>query len=389
MNAEKLSSGERAEMRDLVTSGARRMRIARARRMQTAAIAAAVVLVAAVVTSVSFAAFRPDDRVAKPVETTASPPPSPSPSPSTPSPTAAPPAPVNAVLPYGGDCANVLTTDQVAGWMGAPVRTVFPEWKSPEVSINGGLSCTWAYPDAYMWGALDVTMFPASIVSSVSPSPVWNGECAAERCDAAEFVDGMWVAVTWHGVGAGAETDIQLRTIGGPEIAELFALLRRSSAGYESPRAAERAASWWPANACDLVAEASPSLTRVPSAEMPDLIPNPGLAVNYGPTGLDGCTWEMPSGEQLPSAILPGAGYLFDDIAAASSAESVEIAGSDEAVYVRSNFVWEYNGVDIVMRSGTNLLLVRLPATVITDEVRAEGIELSETMLAILNGALA
>ncbi|MFS0712481.1 hypothetical protein ABC195_01260 [Microbacterium sp. 2P01SA-2] len=81
---DQLTPNEHGELRDRVVGGVKRLRAARARRSRIVAGAAASALVAVVVAGVAFAALRPDDRIATPVETS-----TPTPTP-TPTPTADP-----------------------------------------------------------------------------------------------------------------------------------------------------------------------------------------------------------------------------------------------------------------------------------------------------------
>lgn len=392
LNAEKLTSGERAEMRDLVTSGARRMRAARARRMQTAAVAAAVVLVAAVVTGVSFAALRPDDRAAQPVETTSTP--APRPSTVTPSPTSTPTppavvAPVTAVLPYGGDCADMLSLDQAGEWMGTPVVSVSPRWKDVERSVAGGMECAWGVPDAYQWGYFQVTAFPAALFDPAGSAPVNAGVCDDGICWATAVVDGMWIAVKWVGAGnSSAETS--LRPIGADEFAQLFTVLGGNAENSAPPRSAERAAGWWPADACGIVGAGSPGLTRQPSEPSSDidLLRYPGQALRFAQTGADTCVWTLSDGQSVVMDIVPGGGVMFDEIAALDTAQSVQVPGSDGAVIVPNHYMWEFNGDDLLVRSGDNMLIVGSMPVELTDAVRAALIDVATSSLSLLSATV-
>lgn len=391
LNNEKLSSGERAEMRAILTSGVRRMKATRARRTRIASVTAAVVLVAGVVTGVSFAALNPIDRVAEPVETTSTPTPTTTPTPTpTPSPTltSEPVAPAAAVQPFGGACANMLSLDEAAAWMGTPVRTVFPAWTAPELSMNGGLVCTWAVPDAYLWGYVEVTVFPSKLFQPIDTAPTSEGECTEGVCRAAAVVDGMWIVLEWVGSDPAGD-DRPMRSIGGAEFAELFALLGQKARNHEQPQPAERATSWWPPFACDVVAENSPHLTRQESwpSEL-GLIDRPVQASELGETGVDGCGWSLPDGQSVTMMVVPGGGVMFDRIAGTELAQPIDVEGSEGAVLLPNHFVWEFNGNDLVVRSGDNLLIVGNSGVEQTEAMIRALVETAQSTLPVLNATL-
>ncbi len=356
MNDEGLTAHERSRMRDLVTTGTKRMRVTRARRMQFGAGAAAVALVAVVVAGVVLGTTRGSDQIATPVETsTVTPSPSPTP-PSTPSPTLAPIAePADAVLPFGGSCANMLSLEQASGWLGADVRPVAAPWISPEVEMAGGMTCTWAVPDAYMWGYVEVTAYPASLFDALGGAPVDPGQCADARCRAAAVDDEMWLAVTWVG-DADDFSGLSLREIRPAELDALFRLLSDQAVAFAPPRPAERAAGWWPAAGCDVLQGATEEAVESGSATASDYLVNPGRAYELAGLGDESCVATDDSGATVWVGIAPGGGPFFDSIATAAMVERVEVPGSDGAVIVPDNYLWEASGMVLVVRSGDNLV---------------------------------
>jgi hypothetical protein len=196
LNNDKLSSGERAEMRDLLTTGARRMKAARARRTQLASVAAAVVLVAAVVTGVSFAALNPIDRVAEPVETTNTPTPTPTQTPTpTPTPTATPDPVVVPSIALDGDCGRVLSDAEASEILGTLAEAAAP----PNVARSsplGGVSCNWHVAGTSI-PPLQLSVFPIDVVpASVAEVSGQVPECdpaSGDECVYAERFGGAWV----------------------------------------------------------------------------------------------------------------------------------------------------------------------------------------------------
>ncbi|MBZ4488545.1 hypothetical protein LQ938_04880 [Microbacterium sp. cx-55] len=385
VNDEKLTSAEHAQMREVVTSGARRMRLLRARRRQTAAVAAAVVLVAAVVTGVSFAALRPDDRVAEPVETTSAPTPTVTPSPSVAPP--APQAPATAVQPYGGDCANMLSNDQASTWIGTAAQPIPQRWVDPGQTLSGGMVCMWSVPDAYLSRYVEIVAYPVSLFDATDEMPVSAGECVDGRCLAASALRDTWIGVSWTGASEFDEGPA-VRSIGAVEFAELFDMLDESARAYPAPRAAERTSSWWPGEGCSVVSRAVSdeyTLSAPPGASTTLF---PALDAPMERLGVDTCSFATGDATDLTLRVIPGAGYLIDDIAASEYATPVDVPGADAATLVPSNYVWEFNGNDLVVRSGDNLLIVAGYPTGDEQQQLVELIALATAALAAMNATL-
>ena len=389
VNDDDLSARERDVMRELVTGNMRRMREARARRLQMGSGAAAVVLVAVVVIGVVLGASRGSEQVANPVKTVTS---TPTPTPDVaPRPTEPPePEPVGAVIPFGGDCGNAISIDRLTEWTGSQMRAVPARWAAPEVSVSGGLMCTWVVPNAYMWGYLEIFAFPLSLFDSQESAPPTSADCDAERCSAGAIVDDMWIAAKWTGALDGGE-GAALRSIGASELTELFGVLEENAEAYPRPRQAEPTASWWSASGCERVETGVSSLTRRDDGNdrAEGLIDRPGRAVNLALAGVDGCTWTTPNGDDLVMTIVPGGGDFFDRIAQVEGAEELQVDGSDAAVLLANYFVWEYNGYDLVVRSGDNLLIVGNMPVGLTEEMVAELVDVAAAALAALNAQLA
>jgi hypothetical protein len=393
LNNDRLSEHERAQMRELVTSGARRMRDKQGRWTKATAVAAAFLLVLTVIAGVSVAALRPLDHVAQPVETTASHSPSATPTP-TPTPTPAqttvsPSAPAAAVIPFGGDCANVLSVDDVGAWLGTPVHEPEQLWVSPQTPMSGGLTCLWVATGAYQWGYLEVTVFPLSLFEPTDTAPVSPAQCESVTCHAAARIDGTWAAFKYVGNTA-PDSEITLRRVGGAELEEVISIVRSHSAGYAPPRPAERGTSWWPGSGCEIVAGAMPAgvqfLTGLESSR--DFIKYPGAVIGLAELGVDVCYWEDPTYGRLILEIIPGGGAFYDAVAELPDAKPVAVPGSDGAIYVPNDYVWDYNGEDLIVRSGANLVIVGGSGGVDPDAKIPTLVAAAEAALAALNATL-
>ncbi|GAB3145344.1 hypothetical protein GCM10027058_01570 [Microbacterium neimengense] len=381
MNDDRLSAGEQNELRALVTAGAGRMRAARRRRMQAITGGAAVVLVAAVVGAVALTALGSPDRIATPIETTTTP---------TPTPTLEPqPEPTldrGAVRPFGGSCDNMLTLPQVSEWMGVEMRQVPARWADPAMTISGGITCIWAVPDAYLWGYTEITVLPAVIFLPSEP-PLEQGVCDGRVCRAAAVVDGNWIVIEWTGSPEGAEVDVP--SVGPGEFAELFDILGENAAEFPASRPAEPQPSWWAANGCDAIAPRFDHLTASkPNLSGMALLEMPTRASQIAHPQLDACSWVAPDNQSMSIIVIPGGGETYDAIAGSEFALLVDVSGSDGAVAVPNYFVWEGNGVDVVVKSGDNLLIVGNSGMEQTDEMRDWLVAHAAEALAALNATL-
>ncbi|UIN29730.1 hypothetical protein [Microbacterium binotii] len=193
VNDDRLSAGEQNELRALVTAGAGRMRAARRRRMQAITGGAAVLLVAAVVGAVALTALGSPDRVATPIETTMSPSPTPTLTP-TPTPTPTPePDPASQAL--GGDCARVMSDDEVALIIGPGAEA---RHAHTQPAALGGLSCEWlASGSQGQYVLLMVGVYPLAAVPEDIRVRGSEPECGMVGCFfAGQFGDAWVVAQT-------------------------------------------------------------------------------------------------------------------------------------------------------------------------------------------------
>ncbi|MDY0830507.1 hypothetical protein SK224_15340 [Microbacterium sp. BG28] len=354
VNDDRLSAGEQNELRALVTAGAGRMRAARRRRMQAITGGAAVVLVAAVVGAVALTAMGSPDRVATPIETTA-----PTPTP-TPTPTEAP-ASARGVQPFGGVCANAITTDEVGEFFGVTMKPMAGAWADGSLAAQGGLSCTWSNDPGYGEQKLTMWAYPLSVVE-----PFLGGLEEASRCDAASnsctltgVRDGVWMSVSAVAVGQS-----------GPDPAGLMDTAFQRATQWPSPAPAEPVDEWWPAVSCDdvtasvdvagvlgapvTVAVVSPPQGQSPSQIYPGEIPSRRGAVG-------GCTFTVGAGGNVSVRTISGGATNASDFASVSGASPLAVRGSYSAWTLPDDDPWEGHNKYVVVSDGVNLVRVGAP----------------------------
>ncbi|MGR6742373.1 hypothetical protein ACU6RU_10115 [Microbacterium sp. F1-18] len=229
---DQLTPNERGDLRDRVVGGAKRMRAARARRSRIVAGAAASVLVAVVVAGVTFAALRPDDRVATPVETsTSTPTPTATPTPTpTPDPTSSVAEEPEAFVPRR--CGELITMDdwdellgegslsveeQTLAWGG----TVFDASEFDPSEALGGVRCirfaASQDPRGRAATSMEVSVYPAASISADDVDYYRDKICdvnyGTTTCVMARVVGDWWVFA-----GASLEPEIDHSTEPSTEI---------------------------------------------------------------------------------------------------------------------------------------------------------------------------
>lgn len=181
-------------------------------------------------------------------------------------PTPTPPAPAAGVVAFGGDCANVLTEEQVEEILGAGalpfsewMANYDPDYRAPASSPlerAGGIDCRWMAAD-------DAEGLPEGVTQIgilAMPTDAAGGEevalLADARCDpqydATNCRLGRTSGATWvmARVGAYIETPPDELLVAALDAAEA------NLAEYPAPVAATREASWWAIRDCDELGEA-------------------------------------------------------------------------------------------------------------------------------------
>ena len=174
-----------------------------------------------------------------------------------------------AVLPFDGDCAAMLTTEDIGALLGegatlADALPAEPSFVDTVLAASGGLRCRWN-PAPYSTSTLTVTALPISLVPEerrTAPEPMTcMADGGTERCIAQLAVNESWVIV----VGTSEELVTEALPRVGARVAD------------EHPRPAELPVDAWLPPACDTF--------RSPIARATGTTPTPGYPSDANPGG--------------------------------------------------------------------------------------------------------
>lgn len=299
------------------------------------------------------------------------PPVSPS-APPTSMPTAAPTADASGVLPFGGDCANVLSDADAAALLGdldtpesdAPALVDDLE-RERSAALAGGLQCAWTASD---FSSVVVDVFPANVV----PEPLASVGDGVPVCDQAQaWCEGSQrLGEVWINVGSGSETNA---------VAVLDALRARiDEAG--TPSAQTWSSEWWPPlTDCAELREAAAAGLGDPAIEPgfpSDTVPaGPAVDVLGSAGVLVQCSWYgADSGVGVIVFVQPGVGDPDPALVAEEGVVSLDVEGADSAWAVSA----ESRRPRLLAVAGANRVTVEgMPRTSV------------ETLAAVAAGALA
>lgn len=367
---DQLTPNEHGDLRDRVVGGVKRMRAARARRSRIVAGAAASVLVAVVVAGVAFAALRPDDRIATPVETsTPTPTPSQTPQPTPTATATATPDPEPQLfapaMAFGGDCAQVIDASALSSAVGVELGPAM-DLSTPEVRTLGGLDCSWESTtfESVQVSALPADVVPASVVSTYSDTVCEGFRYDSEGCRRAVSDGYTWMLVTVSGVfgnADGVSNDVVAARL--DAVAPLFESALEDAG---RPMPAARTSSWWSPTTCDELLErvsvadilgATDFVEGYPSAFGTDVHIEIARDAGLGTV----CRWYAPNSDRLDAVIVtiyPGGAWEWDRLAAGDGRRDVpvpvDVAGATEAVRgvgaIRpdSSYLLATDGVNVV-----------------------------------------
>ncbi len=363
VNDDRLLPREHADMRNVILDGAKRIKPAGAHRKQLVAGALSLVLVgllaAGAVTTSYFVGANNLASTPSPTPTVRSteiPTPSPTPT-ETP---VAPPVPLGAIAPFGGDCQNVVD----GAWLDSVYEAQMSEpalsWENPATVLSGGIDCLWTTDGSYMNHIFSVRAFPISGGDRGTLPAVCEGE-TVRVCRIAVESAGTWIVIS----ATDERADESLMTSAATQVAARASL-------YPAPRAAERDDAWWSVPDCSTLYDAFPDdwttdvrpLTQYDGPSYPlDAIES---AVRKAEGGfITSCAWDVRSIDEyvewvtMSVEIIPGGGGEFDRIAATSSAQPLAVEGVEDAVLVEDNYRWEKYSPALVVRDGSNLLILR------------------------------
>lgn len=366
MNDERLSAHEHAELRDIVLTGARRIRPAGAHRAQFAAAAIALVLVGGIAGgAIATGALRGGE---VPPATTASPTPSttatPTPTP-TPTPTTPPAPPAEGVLAFGGQCAAVVTDEEVGAALGRPMARNDEPWLTGAYRALGGLDCFWTSSDEYNAAAVRFVAYPADVVPETVLTAAAAGGCPPEwtpfGCAVAGVVGDTWIMVSASDTASDTADATQA----------LYDLAADRVARHSAAVAPARTAQWWTLPPCaDLVGRldaAALGYDRIEITErVADMQTSPGDATQVPEVAGTSRWCEMqavrdgqPDGwANIFIEMVAGGGLDFGTVAAAA-VSPVQIAGAQAAYVVHDNSRLDGGSDLLALTDGTNVLTVR------------------------------
>ena len=282
---------------------------------------------------------------------TACAPPQPAPPPPTPSAVTAPtPAPevIGPVPAFGGDCTNVLSSEQVESILG-PGYSEAATPVSGDISLLGDIDCEWVRSGAtgYSEPGVDtglpegmdtiaVVALPADVVKMDLSEPRCDPKYDATMCRMSRIVDGVWLMARagWH--------------LSSPPVEQLDAALTAAAANLASfppPVAARSDSDWWELPACDDIA------VRIGlSAFLGEgfhsgfwegsLQPEDQLRDDAGMLRL--CPWSTEGASAGPDQefhivtlhIMPGGALRWDALLARADATEISVAGAQAAIRV-------------------------------------------------------
>lgn len=394
MNDE-LSAREHADMRDVVMAGAQRIRPAGRHRTRIVAAAIALVLVGGVTGgAVTTAALLGAEQTPAPAEsrtptpTTTAPTPTPTVSP-TPTPEE-PPAPVTGVMPFGGECANTLTDEEVDALRGVGMSLSDYRWETGANTVLGGIDCVWVSEEAYLSATLHLYAFPEGVVPDGVRAAAVDGCRSLEgagnlvECSSTEVVEGMWMLVR----ATGPADQISQEGVD--------SLLRSASgrlADHAPGVAAAPTPDWWAAPDCAGIAAAIDPATygfeRVALLEQQSTIGSDRPeAISFLAGAAYGCdlhftsgSGENTSGEVVTVTLVPGGAVAFPTAVEAEHSQPVDVAGAQAAVIVPGLDRYEGSNAMIVVTDGVNVLMVTPDMTRAT----ADAAGLAAALLALMH----
>ncbi|MGK3953597.1 hypothetical protein ACLKM7_14885 [Microbacterium sp. I2] len=372
---DQLSPREHADMRDLVMAGAQRIRPVGRHRMQIVAGAAAFVLIAGIAGgAVATATLLRSNANPAPVATptrSESPAPSPSATPtSAPTPTTAPqPTVSTGVMPFGGDCANVLTDDEAAATTGMHMIRSDYRWQTGADAVLGGIDCVWVTDEVYLAATVHVFAYPEAVVPAGLASGLTSAchdvdfDTSRVECSVVGVVDGTWLLVR----ASGARESVSLAAT---EALHSSASVRLGD--YAAPAPAERTEAWWtPPDCATIAAAVDPAVygyERVAATTdqpidwyAPDR--PEGISYRTGVASLCALHFtsgagESTTGEVVTVSAVPGGGVSFPTALAAEQSVPVTVEGAEDAVIAPGLDRYEGSGSVVVATDGVNVLMV-------------------------------
>lgn len=363
LNDDRLSDREHSELRDTILAGTQRIRPAGAHRAQLIAGAVALVLVGGITGGAVTTAALWNSATETPP--TSSPTPTPSvttePSPTTtPTPTLTPEPEPNpgGVMPFGGECANVLDDEEVDAVTGIDMIRSDSRWETGENAVRGGINCLWVSEGAYLAATAHVFAYPEGnipegVLQVADGCVEVAGDSNQLACTASRVVNGSRIQVRVTGDSA---------AVTGSGAAQLLAAVADRFDDYPEPAPATPTSEWWALLNCnDLVAQIDPAIygyERVTLAEYPgDLGGEPGRQHSCDLSFTSG-SGESTSGEAVWVGIVPGGAISFQTAVDAEYSQPATVEGAVAAVNAPGLETFDGSANILVVTDGVNILMV-------------------------------
>lgn len=374
LNEDELTPLERGALRERLLSGARTIKPVGHHRAAWISGTVAVAMVAVLAGGVFGVSTLLGADQPAPVSTDA-PTPSASPSPTpTATPTTEPIGPGAAaslgVMPFGGDCSNVLTDNEAADAAGQDMsRSDYP-WQTGGLAVSGGIDCLWLSTGEYLGALVNVYAYPDGIVPAdvravtrTGCEPTEDGERMI--CDASGVRDGVWLLVRTTGYAQAVSAE-------GTRAA--FAAAAARLADFRAPETADPTELWWGALNCDdLAGDLDPRtygfervtvLDYSPEAPQqttphPNQIASPDSRASSCDLHLTSGTGpEYADGAGVGVATVPGGAVSFATVEAAEYSEPVEVTGAVSARWVPGLDRYEGSANILAVSDGVNVLML-------------------------------
>lgn len=402
LNDDRLTPGERDDLRGRLLAGSRRITPVGAHRRAIMASTLSVVLVAGLaVGAVTAANVLRAGENAGPASTptptlapTEPPMPAPSETPTSTPPATPSPADAAGVVAFGDDCRSVFSEEDIASVTGMSIQLADFRWKSGEVTLLGGIDCLWASTEEYMAVTVQLVMYPEEVVPASVRENVSNA-CSESGAYPVCSVTGVSEDGAWYQLSV---RRAQGATLDQAQSLELVLLTR--SRDFDSPRPEPKTFRWWALPRCEEVVDAIDPASvgferREPEQPAPEHPLSPSdIPVLAGATSHCSLAFSRGEGESKEwlstrAVFVPGAGRMFDQIASAAHARALDIADAEGAVLVPGNYRLEGSPDIVAVTDGTNLLMLDAGLAVADGEVVADldaFSAIAASLLAQLNG---
>ncbi|MFJ4224789.1 hypothetical protein [Microbacterium sp. NPDC089695] len=259
------------------------------------------------------------------------------------------PTPTGPVPAFGGDCAAVVDTAEIAAGMGEDMSFWEAAWVDGADAGMGGVRCAWT-SDQYLSGFATVWAYPAAVLDPAYVSGDASNSCETEEpfCTISQVFGDTWVGVQVYSDWS-AEQIERMRPV--------LAGIGERVSEYPTPMAGDLAGWWLPVVTCEQLASAL-SEAGVPSTATDDR-PVPGPVFVDGPRAR-GCTIDVTiQGEQRTATIHldAGAGGGLDSVLALDPSQRVDVDGRTFA-YAGEQYPLDGNPGLILGSDGVNLVSI-------------------------------